>query len=135
MTNMYKISVNGIICEAPSLEEAIKMAQALNLSEAKTTKKQQPKKGTGAKAPEATEPKTEGKVVNSKKGISVKMDIVEGQGKGAGKQYVKLTFGEKPSQTVRDQMKLHHFKFFHVDNTWSAYKTDKSVAFAQSLIK
>lgn len=100
-----------------------------------TQKQGTKKQGTGAKAPKNADPKTEGKVVNSKKGISVKMEIVEGQGKGAGKQYVKLTFGEKPSQTVRDQMKLHHFKFFHIDNTWSAYKTDKAVAFAQSLIK
>ena len=99
-----------------------------------TEKTQKNKKATGAKAP-TSEPKTEGTVVNSRKGISIKMEIVKGSGKGADKEFVKLIFSDKPSQKVRDDMKLHRFKYFKADNTWSAYKTDKAVEFAQSLIK
>lgn len=79
--------------------------------------------------------KTKGMLVNSKNGTKVSVKIGKGSGKGADKEFVILTFSDKPSQGVRDAMKLHRFRYYSVDGTWSAFKTDKAMEFAYSLIK
>ena len=79
--------------------------------------------------------KKNGTLINSIKGIKVKIDIVNGTGRGEGKEYINLIFSDKPSETVRNSMKDHYFKFYKVNGTWSTYKTDKAMEFAYSLIK
>ena len=78
--------------------------------------------------------KTDGMVVNATK-TTVKIEVVDGTGKGVGKQFIKLIFSGKPSEKVRNEMKLHGFHYFKMDNTWSAFNSDKNMAFAKSLIK
>lgn len=79
--------------------------------------------------------KKNGTLINSIKGIKVKIEVVNGTGRGEGKEYINLIFSDKPSETVREAMKKHHFKFFSVNGNWSAYKSDKAMEFAYSLIK
>lgn len=79
--------------------------------------------------------KKNGTLINSIKGIKVKIEVVNGTGRGEGKEYINLIFSDKPSETIRDDMKEHNFKFYKVNGTWSAYKTDKTMEFAYSLIK
>lgn len=79
--------------------------------------------------------KKSGMLVNSKNGTKVSIKIGKGSGRGADKEFVILTFSDKPSQGVRDAMKLHRFRYYSVDGTWSAFKTDKAMEFAYSLIK
>ena len=78
---------------------------------------------------------TNGILVNSKKGIEVKVSTTKGIGKGADKEFVTILFSEKPSQNVLDSLKLKNFHYFKATNTWSAYKTEYSEKFALSLIK
>ena len=92
------------------------------------------KSGAGKATKTVNTTKTEGMVVNATKN-SVKIEIVDGTGKGAGKQFIKLIFSGKPSDKVRESMKSHGFHFFSKDSTWSAYNNDKNMAFAKSLIK
>ena len=91
-----------------------------------------PVKSGAGKAVNTT--KTEGKVVNATKN-TVKIEVVEGTGKGAGKQFIKLIFSGKPSDKVRNDMKSNGFHFFGKDSSWSAYNNDENMAFAKSLIK
>ena len=93
-----------------------------------------PVKSGAGKANKVNTTKTEGKVVNATKN-TVKIEVVEGTGKGAGKQFIKLIFSGKPSDKVRNDMKSHGFHFFSNDSTWSAYNNDKNMAFAKALIK
>lgn len=79
--------------------------------------------------------KKNGTLINSIKGIKVKIEVANGMGRGEGKEYINLIFSDKPSETVREAMKKHHFKFFKVNGNWSAFKTDKAMEFAYSLIK
>ena len=76
-----------------------------------------------------------GLLINSKNGTKVEVKIVKGSGKGADKEFINLIFSAKPSETVRNAMKLNHFKYYSVDGTWSAFKTEKTLDFAYSLIK
>lgn len=77
----------------------------------------------------------EGKLIHSTTGKTVKVEIVPGTGKGEGKEYIKLMFSDKPSEKIREELKLHRFHYFKPDSSWSAYKTDKALAFAYGLIK
>lgn len=78
--------------------------------------------------------KKNGTLVGSK-GTTVEVKIVNGSGKGEGKEFINLIFSKKPSEAVRNSMKLHRFRYYSVDSTWSAYKTDRALDFAYSLIK
>ena len=85
--------------------------------------------------PKSSPNKTEGKVKNSKKATTVKVDVVDGQGKGQGKKFVQITFDGKPSDKVLESLKSHGFKYFAPTKVWSSLHTDAKVKFAESLIK
>lgn len=85
--------------------------------------------------PKSTPKKTEGKVKNSKKATTVKVDVVDGQGRGQGKKFINVTFDGKPSDKTLEVLKSNGFKYFAPTKVWSTLHTDKKLAVAQSLIK
>ena len=80
-------------------------------------------------------PKTEGKVKNSKKATTIKVDVVDGQGKGQGKKFINVVFDGRPSDKTLEVLKSNGFKYFAPTKVWSTLHTDKKLAVAQSLIK
>ena len=76
-----------------------------------------------------------GKLINSLKGKTVEVKVVKGIGKGSDKEFIQVIFSEKPSQSILDSLKLKGFHYFNQDKSWSAYKTDSKMAFAESLIE
>ena len=111
-----------------------KVDKVLGILEGTTKNPVSTGKGSSNKKNEVNTTKTEGKVVNATKN-TIKIEVVDGVGKGEGKQFIKLIFSGKPSEKIRNEMKLHGFRYFKMDNTWSAFKTDKNMTFAKSLIK
>ena len=85
--------------------------------------------------PKSSPKKTEGKVKNSKKATTVKVDVVEGQGKGQGKKFIQVTFDGKPSDKTLEVLKSNGFKYFAPTKVWSTLHTDKKMTVAQSIIK
>lgn len=85
--------------------------------------------------PKSSPKKTEGKVKNSKKATTVKVDVVEGQGKGQGKKFIQVVFDGKPSDKTLEVLKTNGFKYFAPTKVWSTLHTDKKFAVAQSIIK
>ena len=79
--------------------------------------------------------KWDGVVKNSKNGTKLKITIVDGKGKGEGKQFISLAFSNKPSEKTIEFMKLNGFHYNRFDKSWGCFKTDKQLAKAQSLIK
>lgn len=79
--------------------------------------------------------KLQGKVLNSIKGKTVEVKVVNGIGNGEGKEFIQVIFSEKPSQSILDSLKLKGFHYFNQDKSWSAYKTDSKFEFAKSLIE
>ena len=117
-----------------TLSEIVKTLNSLNKAINGTIPEGQSSDGTNKDTPNVTN-KYEGKLVNSKKGITLKITIEDGKGKGTGKKFIKILFSEKPSDKVTDSLKLKGFKDYNLDHSWSTYKTDSKLAFAQSLIK
>lgn len=89
---------------------------------------------TPKSSPKAT-PKTEGKVKNSKKATTIKVDVVDGQGKGQGKKFINVVFDGRPSDKTLETLKSNGFKYFAPTKVWSTLHTDKKLEIAQSLIK
>lgn len=85
--------------------------------------------------PKSTPKKTEGKVKNSKKATTIKVDVVDGQGKGQGKKFIQVVFDGRPSDKTLEVLKTNGFKYFSPTKVWSTLHTDKKLAIAQSLIK
>ena len=85
--------------------------------------------------PKSSPNKTEGKVKNSKKATSIKVDVVDGQGKGQGKKFINVVFDGRPSDKTLEVLKSNGFKYFAPTKVWSTLHTDKKLAVAQSLIK
>lgn len=85
--------------------------------------------------PKSSPNKTEGKVKNSKKATTVKVDVVEGQGKGQGKKFIQVTFDGKPSDKTLEVLKSNGFKYFAPTKVWSTLHTDAKLKIAQSIIK
>ena len=85
--------------------------------------------------PKSSPNKTEGKVKNSKKATTVKVDVVEGQGKGQGKKFIQVTFDGKPSDKTLEVLKSNGFKYFAPTKVWSTLHTDAKYKVAQSIIK
>ena len=79
--------------------------------------------------------KTEGTVKNSKKATSIKVEVVDGQGRGQGNKYIQVIFDGKPSDKTREVLKANDFRYFAPTQVWSTKYTDKKMAAAQSLIK
>ena len=88
-----------------------------------------------ASTPKSSPKKTEGKVKNSKKATTIKVDVVEGQGKGQGKKFINVVFDGRPSDKTLEVLKSNGFKYFAPTKVWSTLHTDKKLAIAQSLIK
>lgn len=85
--------------------------------------------------PKSSPKKTEGKVKNSKKATTIKVDVVDGQGKGQGKKFINVVFDGRPSDKTLEVLKSNGFKYFAPTKVWSTLHTDKKLAVAQSLIK
>ena len=85
--------------------------------------------------PKSSPKKTEGKVKNSKKATTIKVDVVDGQGKGQGKKFINVVFDGRPSDKTLEVLKTNGFKYFAPTKVWSTLHTDKKLAVAQSLIK
>lgn len=85
--------------------------------------------------PKSSPKKTEGKVKNSKKATTIKVDIVDGQGKGQGKKFIQVVFDGRPSDKTLEVLKSNGFKYFAPTKVWSTLHTDKKYEVAQSLIK
>ena len=88
-----------------------------------------------ASTPKSSPKKTEGKVKNSKKATTIKVDVVDGQGKGQGKKFINVIFDGRPSDKTLEVLKSNGFKYFAPTKVWSTLHTDKKLAIAQSLIK
>lgn len=88
-----------------------------------------------ASTPKSSPKKTEGKVKNSKKATTIKVDVVDGQGKGQGKKFIQVVFDGRPSDKTLEVLKTNGFKYFAPTKVWSTLHTDKKLAIAQSLIK
>lgn len=85
--------------------------------------------------PKSSPKKTEGKVKNSKKATTIKVDVVDGQGRGQGKKFINVIFDGRPSDKTLEVLKNNGFKYFAPTKVWSTLHTDKKLAVAQSLIK
>lgn len=85
--------------------------------------------------PKSSPKKTEGKVKNSKKATTVKVDVVDGQGKGQGKKFIQVVFDGKPSDKTLEVLKSNGFKYFAPTKVWSTLHTDAKFKVAQSIIK
>ena len=85
--------------------------------------------------PKSSPKKTEGKVKNSKKATTIKVDVVDGQGRGQGKKFINVIFDGRPSDKTLEVLKTNGFKYFAPTKVWSTLHTDKKLAVAQSLIK
>ena len=85
--------------------------------------------------PKSSPNKTEGKVKNSKKATTIKVDVVEGQGKGQGKKFIQVVFDGRPSDKTLEVLKTNGFKYFAPTKVWSTLHTDAKFKVAQSLIK
>ena len=85
--------------------------------------------------PKSKPTKAEGKVKNSKKATTIKVDVVEGQGRGQGKKFIQVVFDGKPSDKTLETLKSNGFKYFAPTKVWSTIHTDAKLAVAQSLIK
>lgn len=85
--------------------------------------------------PKSSPKKTEGKVKNSKKATTIKVDIVDGQGKGQGKKFINVVFDGRPSDKTLEVLKSNGFKYFAPTKVWSTRHTDEKYEVAQSLIK
>lgn len=134
-TEMFMEKLNKVDERLDRMEEKLdgietKLDAVINSSAVKNPVKS----GAGKSEKAVNTTKTNGKVVNATKN-TLKIEVVEGTGKGAGKQFIKLIFSGKPSDKVREAMKSHGFHFFSKDSTWSAHNSDKNMAFAKSLIK
>lgn len=85
--------------------------------------------------PKSTPKKTEGKVKNSKKATTIKVDVVDGQGRGQGKKFINVVFDGRPSDKTLEVLKTNGFKYFAPTKVWSTLHTDAKFKVAQSLIK
>ena len=85
--------------------------------------------------PKSKSTKTEGKVKNSKKATTCKVEVVDGQGRGQGKKFIQVTFDGKPGDKTLETLKSNGFKYFAPTQVWSTIHTDAKLKVAKSLIK